>query len=82
MIEVTALESNANWLWFNKTGRSSKRGGPHLPMLTSKIQKQLSQCRNIYDAKAATDLTQGQMTLNATQQAYAKILGKSIFDFI
>lgn len=46
------------------------------------IQKQLSQCRDIDYAKVATDLSQGQMTLNATQQAYAKILGKSIFDFI
>lgn len=46
------------------------------------IQKQLSQYRDIDYAKAATELTQGQMTLNATQQAYAKILGKSIFDFI
>ena len=46
------------------------------------IQQQLSQLRDTDYAKAATELSQSQLTLDAAQKAYAKILGHSMFDFI
>lgn len=46
------------------------------------LQQQLSQLRDTDYAKAATELSQSQLTLDAAQKAYAKILGHSMFDFI
>jgi flagellar hook-associated protein 3 FlgL len=48
----------------------------------AQLQQRLSQLRDVDYAKAATDLSQSQVALEATQKAYARILGKSVFDFI
>jgi flagellar hook-associated protein 3 FlgL len=46
------------------------------------LQKQISELRDLDYAKATTELAQRQLVLQAAQQAYARILGKSIFDFL
>lgn len=46
------------------------------------LQKQISELKDLDYAKATTELVQRQMVLQAAQQAYSRILGKSIFDFL
>lgn len=46
------------------------------------LQKQISGLRDLDYASATTELAQRQLVLQAAQQAYARILGKSIFDFL
>lgn len=46
------------------------------------LQTQISGLRDLDYAQATTELAQRQLVLQAAQQAYARILGKSIFDFL
>lgn len=46
------------------------------------LQRQISELRDLDYAQATTELAQRQLVLQAAQQAYARILGKSIFDFL
>jgi flagellar hook-associated protein 3 FlgL len=46
------------------------------------LQKQISDLRDLDYVSASIELAQRQMVLQAAQQTYARILGKSIFDFL
>lgn len=46
------------------------------------LQTQISGLRDLDYAAATTELSQRQLVLQAAQQAYARILGKSIFDYL
>lgn len=46
------------------------------------LQRQISGLRDLDYAAATTELAERQLVLQAAQQAYARILGKSIFDYL
>lgn len=46
------------------------------------LQTQLSERRDLDYAKAATELSQRQLVLEAAQKAYSKTLGRSLFDYM
>ena len=50
--------------------------------LNIQYQQQLSELRDVDYAKAISDLTQQQTYLEATQKAFLKVQGLSLFDYI
>ncbi len=50
--------------------------------LTIQYKQQLSELRDVDYAKAISDLTQQQAYLEATQKAFLKVQGLSLFDYI
>lgn len=46
------------------------------------LQKQISELRDVDYTKAISDLSQRQTVLSAAQQSYAKIVGKTLFDYL
>ena len=50
--------------------------------LDTGYQQQMSQLRDLDYTKAVSDLMRQQTSLQASQQAFAKVMGHSLFDYL